>query len=253
MTSFIKTFVLSLVCTLFLTFNADAQQNLRSGAVQTKTSTPTLTFSNNTTIPVDVFWNNGQKEIKYASLQPSKSYAQSTYTNHEWVIRTENGTELKRLKAGSIHQDVRVNLKSVNSNTAVKVHMNNPSNYDVVVNWVDYKGKEISYLTLQPGKNYTQSTFATHPWIARHKHTNEILAVMIPTTSTDQTFAVGPVMQTNNQPVICFDDSYSPVLPNATEDDVQKSDVEQVLEDVGSGIEDAAKEVENVFKGIFDF
>jgi len=54
-------------------------------------------FNNMTNSRVSTFWINYQGvETHYATIKPRDSYTQQTYTGHEWVIRTEDNSEIAR-------------------------------------------------------------------------------------------------------------------------------------------------------------
>lgn len=57
-------------------------------------------------------------------------------------------------------------VRSDNSAQKSALEFQNRSGRRVDIFWLDYKGGRKHYKTLNPGQNYTQSTFATHPWIA---------------------------------------------------------------------------------------
>jgi hypothetical protein len=57
-------------------------------------------------------------------------------------------------------------VRSDNSAQKSALEFENRSGRRVDIFWLDYKGGRKHYKTLNPGQNYTQSTFATHPWIA---------------------------------------------------------------------------------------
>jgi len=54
-------------------------------------------FNNMTNSKVSTFWINYQGvETHYATIEPRDSYTQQTYIGHEWVIRTEDNSEIAR-------------------------------------------------------------------------------------------------------------------------------------------------------------
>jgi hypothetical protein len=56
--------------------------------------------------------------------------------------------------------------RSVNSAQKAALEFQNRSGRPVDIFWLDYQGQRKRYKTLNAGQSYTQSTFATHPWIA---------------------------------------------------------------------------------------
>lgn len=79
-------------------------------------------------------------------------------------------------------------LKSVHSRYSVHVTFRNSSAEVVNVYWVDYRGKEKHYKTLQPNSEYVQQTYATHPW--RLKAGSRVLGEFTPTKKARQSFEV---------------------------------------------------------------
>lgn len=57
------------------------------------------------------------------------------------------------------------NQRSVNSDTPVTVTFRNRSGEYRSVEWIDFNGQPKNYATLNPGEEYTQQTFLTHPWM----------------------------------------------------------------------------------------
>lgn len=56
-------------------------------------------------------------------------------------------------------------IKSADSDRETKVQFRNQSKSKIKIYWINYNGKREFYSDLNPGRNYTQDTYMTHPWI----------------------------------------------------------------------------------------
>ena len=56
-------------------------------------------------------------------------------------------------------------LKSINSGVPVTIRFVNKTNGYRVVEWLNYKGRPVTYKHLQAGQSYTQKTYVGHPWM----------------------------------------------------------------------------------------
>jgi hypothetical protein len=57
-------------------------------------------------------------------------------------------------------------VRSDNSAQGATLEFQNLSGRKVTIYWLDFQGQRKFYKELQPNQNYTQNTFATHPWVA---------------------------------------------------------------------------------------
>jgi hypothetical protein len=87
-----------------------------------------------------------------------------------------------------------LNAKSMTADHPTTVQFVNNAGVPVEVYWRDYQGSERLYQTLQPGQSYLQSTFATHPWVARDATTHRVLASLIADVDA-QNLVVSALMQ----------------------------------------------------------
>jgi hypothetical protein len=56
-------------------------------------------------------------------------------------------------------------VRSINANQRAAVTFANSTNVPLQVYWLDYTGARKFYRLLNPGQNYVQQTYVTHPWI----------------------------------------------------------------------------------------
>ncbi|XP_046580813.1 von Hippel-Lindau-like protein [Haliotis rubra] len=69
-------------------------------------------------------------------------------------------------------------VKSIHSDTSVRVEFINETQRPVDLFWIDFQGKLVRYkLGLKPSKNYHINTYETHPWIARDTRTGSSLLI----------------------------------------------------------------------------
>lgn len=87
-----------------------------------------------------------------------------------------------RLNEPDISAELRMassSLKSKEGKTETAIRFRNGLDEPVLVYWLNYDGEEIRYKTLKPGREYTQHTYVTHPWIVRRSSNHEIVGRVI--------------------------------------------------------------------------
>ena len=70
-------------------------------------------------------------------------------------------------------------LKSFESRHSAALRFVNETTLTLEVSWASYTGDEVKYFTVLPHQQAGQSTFVTHPWIVRDKHSGVVLATLI--------------------------------------------------------------------------
>jgi hypothetical protein len=70
---------------------------------------------------------------------------------------------------------------SVEGSRGTTIRFINRSGRPVKAYWKDYTGKEVFYLNIAPDGEYTEPTFATHPWIVRDAVTGTLLLQVVGT------------------------------------------------------------------------
>ncbi|MEZ5535325.1 MAG: hypothetical protein R3F02_06835 [Thiolinea sp.] len=158
-------------------FNIDIG-NIRSAAAG---SAVTIGFTNKTPLAVALFWIDGDgAEKPYANLRPGETVQQPTYAGHPWLVRSINGGQLidLYLPSGQSVQAHNIELFSRESLTACTLELHNQSLLTLQLEWVDFTGKTVPYTQLKPGEKFTQSTFASHPWVLRDLHSGTIIDVI---------------------------------------------------------------------------
>lgn len=143
----------------------------------------TVTFINPSDRTVVVYWvDYNCQEVEYQTLEPGQQYTQSTYVTHLWRVRdTANGNIVNELTASTQepsilrvgHSDEGSDMGcSVEGNVPVDITFINNAEEPITTYWVDYGCEEVEYQTLNPGQQYTQPTFVTHPWRVRDRAGN---------------------------------------------------------------------------------
>jgi hypothetical protein len=69
-------------------------------------------------------------------------------------------------------------LKSKEELTATFVTFVNKTGMKVQVIWLDFEGKRVHYLTLEPNQEYKQQTYLTHPWLITDADGNALDLIM---------------------------------------------------------------------------
>lgn len=80
-------------------------------------------------------------------------------------------------------------LNSTNSDTKLKIFVNNNRDEAILLYWVDYGGAAVKILGVSPNSYGTLSGFGTQPWIIANA-VDDIIAYFVPYTS-DLVITVG--------------------------------------------------------------
>lgn len=64
-------------------------------------------------------------------------------------------------------------LRSINNVYVSLVRFINKTMHNVVLYWIDYQGRAVSYGVLSPGDCLDIDTFVTHPWIFVDQETRD--------------------------------------------------------------------------------
>lgn len=76
-------------------------------------------------------------------------------------------------------------VKSENGEIATSICFNNRWSEAIAIYWINYDGQREFYLNLEPGEQYLQETYVSHPWVVLAK-SDEIILASIVGTSQDQ-------------------------------------------------------------------
>lgn len=77
-------------------------------------------------------------------------------------------------------------LISINANTSTELHFINKSTGPRSLYWLNYDGVRVFYMRLNPGENYVQQTYVTHPWVVVADDMGTCTQVIMPApTPTD--------------------------------------------------------------------
>lgn len=72
------------------------------------------------------------------------------------------------------------NPQSRRGKVSVFLHVTNQTSRTLVVNWINYKGREDERAKVRPGHSWTQSTWIDHPWVFRDADTDQVVLHYIP-------------------------------------------------------------------------
>jgi hypothetical protein len=147
-----------------------------------------LTFVNNTNMPVETYWIGYDcTETYYQTLQPGTSYIQPTYVTHAWNIYDAQTHELMRGlvamsdQATIVSVDDSINRENVvcseSSDIPVTLNFFNDATTPIELYWLGYDCQPVLYNTLVPNTSAALHTFVGHPWVMRDALTNETLRV----------------------------------------------------------------------------
>ncbi len=159
--------------------------------IRSKNSTNTIgvLFKNNTIYKADVYWVDYEgKEVRYGQLEPGQSYLQSTFSTHPWRIREpQSKAELGLfIPSDEVQQTYDIEFKSTMGEKKTIMNFVNKSNLELNLDWVDYSGKRINYGKIKPYSTFTQSTYATHPWILADQYSGRIVNISTSCSTNQQ-------------------------------------------------------------------
>ena len=162
---------------------ADFHQSL------TWSSPVNVTFKNESSQPVELFWHNYQgNKVSYGQIAAGGTRAMSTYATHPWsavgvsnagIFMSVDGEEVYDPVAADAGRTIVIEeYESKTWNQFITLAFQNESGQDVELFWHDYDGNEISYGVIANGQTRNQGTYASHPWSVTGKaRPNEHLVV----------------------------------------------------------------------------
>ncbi len=87
----------------------------------------------------------------------------------------EQGKEI-----GSINCASEKGLTSTESNISTFINFRNNSSQSLQIFWINFDGQRIKYADLEPGQEYKQQTYLSHPWIVANE-SGKCLRIYFPT------------------------------------------------------------------------
>ncbi len=157
-----------------------SDSDLRSTSGSTKVE---VTFTNKNTFPVNVWWIDYQGQLSNISfkLVPGQSTTWTSYETHPFIAyESSTGSKVySYIVNGTSQQTCEILTESRNSNVPVDITFQNNLSDDIVAYWLNYKGEEVAYSTIESDESYLQKTYAGHPWIFRDRSGGEIVGVLI--------------------------------------------------------------------------
>ncbi|OJJ14314.1 hypothetical protein BKI52_43325 [marine bacterium AO1-C] len=139
----------------------------------------TLEIRNRTKGMLKGYWVDYKgREQFYFNLAPGKSHKQPTATKNLWIIKNAQGRVVRKIfmkkwfQLISIGRNQRGNgggkmirrNRSFSSTTKATLKIANRTPGKLMGYWVDQKGRERYYFTINQGETYTQNTFTKHLW-----------------------------------------------------------------------------------------
>lgn len=135
-----------------------------------------MTFKNESSQAVQLFWHNYQgEEVSYGQIAAGATLPMHTFATHPWsavgvsnskVFMSVDGEGVFVPETGDAGRTIVIEeyeSKSWNSGL-INIIFDNESGQDVELFWHNYNGDEVSYGTIGNGQTRIQGTFATHPW-----------------------------------------------------------------------------------------
>lgn len=139
----------------------------------------TLEIRNRTKGVLKGYWVDykGQEKF-YFNLSPGKSHKQPTATKNLWIIKNAQGRVVRKIFMKKWYQLISIGRnqrgngggkmirrnRSFSSKTKATLKITNRTPGKLMGYWVDEKGRERYYFTINTGGTYTQNTFTKHLW-----------------------------------------------------------------------------------------
>lgn len=150
---------------------------------------PTRSYRSNTISTLEVrnrtkgmlkgYWVDykGQEQF-YFNLAPGKAHKQPTATKNLWRIKNAQGRVVRQIFMKKWYQLISIGRnqrgngggkmirrnRSLSSKTKATLKITNRTPGKLMGYWVDQKGRERYYFTINVGGTYTQNTFTKHLW-----------------------------------------------------------------------------------------
>jgi len=93
----------------------------------------------------------------------------SALTASSLVVSTSSAALAQRL-----HPAERAATRSVTAKFSTSIRFINPGSVAVKIYWLNYEGERVFYNLLQPGEEYIQQTYLTHPWLITDVNDNAL-------------------------------------------------------------------------------
>jgi len=139
-----------------------------------------VTFRNTTALAVNICWvDYSGKLVSYAKLRPGESYQQGTYAGHPWAFVSQHcGTVFGHyIPSKDQSQSHDIALRSLTSEAEVEIGFENATSMALTLEWVDFESKPVAYQSIAPGQTVRQSTYRSHPWLVRDRHSGVVVKV----------------------------------------------------------------------------
>lgn len=154
-----------------------------------------LTFSNETTQPLDVVWVDGSGNgVPVGAVATSAALGQNTYDGHAFKLVSKAselplavvvaGQGKASLKVSNIRQGdekkLRLNVsKSAASNWKTRLSVVNKSSKTIRLNWVEFDGNEQSYGQIEAGKSLDEESLIGHVWVVKFDEATTALKIVL--------------------------------------------------------------------------
>ena len=114
-----------------------------------------MDFINTSSVPVDVYWDNGSSQVKYFTLQPGASQKQDTFSDHKWVVKPQGDNKvIAKAVASCFPESYRIVYKCP-KNGPTKIKFVNEIETAVELFRVNQRNEETKTATIQPGRSHT--------------------------------------------------------------------------------------------------
>jgi hypothetical protein len=97
---------------------------------------------------------------------PAPASAPSRVTTTPLVV---TGSQIDREPLGPVLELTCVrepDLRSLSSEESLHLDFQNTTQSRLTLHWLDFNGRRVPYVTLEPGQSHRQQTYVTHPWLA---------------------------------------------------------------------------------------
>lgn len=153
------------------------RRNDKSAARVPKTRTPSgtqLRLVNVQNEAATIFWGSVSGRMSVLRLPPDSIMCTSTRPGRRrpppperLLSRHMKQQDCMSFLLGPLNSLGRFSIASHTDDVPMRIKFSNTSIEPYNVYWIDYSGETVLRITLEPGENYIESSFVSHPWYVR--------------------------------------------------------------------------------------
>jgi VHL beta domain len=128
--------------------------------------------------------NGGSNRDSFAPNLQNASSEQQRFCESVLAQR-KSSAWMQFYKQGGCVDGSKPHFFSIRGDQSVSLRFINQKNQRVKIFWLDYQGQAKFYRTLEPGEEYTQQTYMTHPWWITDENNRPLGMLLLPDKKLD--------------------------------------------------------------------